>query len=323
MLNPNSVSATIVFAAGQLAEHGRCLFFDDVEAGLGREGYNDENVAVVRADSIQSLDQVLQSVPAQGVILDVDLPLTSTSREPDYAALDRTLLRLRTQVGAPRVAVLPLVSPSGGSSYLVRDMQQWARFYVFGNEGITDYHPRLCRALINYCLQDQRVDRFANERANKGKNASGKPLERLVRALFDSIPGFSAILDAQTQGFPQVQVDVLVENGRNAGLYRLSPDRLGEWIFAECKDYTGHKPAYEVLIKIIEVQKFINGCKSCVLVSPNGFTDNIRLLRAVFARDGFLVCLVDNDLLQPWIIAVDRKMAFESIIISNQTLGAV
>jgi hypothetical protein len=67
----------------------------------------------------------------------------------------------------------------------------------------------------------------------------------------------------------------------------------------------------------------IHDCRTGMIVSAKGFTDNHHSWAASLRKEGRLCCLIDENDLKAWQEAPDRMRAFGDIVTRAQTGGAI
>ncbi|MBI5093547.1 MAG: hypothetical protein HZB26_14030 [Candidatus Hydrogenedentes bacterium] len=272
-----------------------------------------ESVELRFVYSLHDLDNALAGTDTVGGVVDISLSrATADGADALYEILKRCQQR-RMAVLAP--AQCFWLENAVFMYSLLDGLPRCRRFNT--DEFLRDNGRHYWRDLLDYCMQDQRVRRFETEWRERSPGEGG-PLEQLVRALFRSIPGFSARCNVKLAKFPHIEIDVLVENhipGDVSG--RLSAEKLGQRIYVECKDLN-KTPNYGVLTKMTLNERFLDGCRSCFLVSPSGFNENIEFLKSIHTFGGFFVCLINGEQLETWISADDRERVLSEIILASQ-----
>jgi CheY-like chemotaxis protein len=139
---------------------------------------------------------------------------------------------------------------------------------------------------------------------SRDRQEKGAALERVVRMLFESIPGLHhARTNVQNE---TEEIDVLVMNQSSHELLR----RQGDVFVVECKNWTG-RVGSEVFSRLRDkVEKRYGRAKLGVCVALGGFADTVRTDLLTERRHEVLYLLLDRDDLRAWIDAPDRLAWF-------------
>jgi hypothetical protein len=142
---------------------------------------------------------------------------------------------------------------------------------------------------------------WAMARTSEHPQTKGAALERVVRRLFESVPGLH---HARTNVANDTEeIDVLVMNQCSHEVLR----RQGDVLVVECKNWTGRVGA-EVFSRLRDkVTNRYGRARMGVCVAMGGFADTVRTALLTERRGDVLYLLLDSADLQEWIDAQDRQ----------------
>jgi ActR/RegA family two-component response regulator len=153
-----------------------------------------------------------------------------------------------------------------------------------------------------------RVEAAAVERDPQRKGAL---LEQAVRAIFQSIEGFSYVRTNVRN--PLQEIDLVVRNDATDPVLA----REGSLIVVECKNWTARAGVPEVTSLEKKVTTRFGRARLGVCVSMNGYASTAREEARANRREDVLLLLLDADDLRAWAAAPDRAGWFKDRIIDE------
>jgi hypothetical protein len=145
-------------------------------------------------------------------------------------------------------------------------------------------------------------DPATRARTSTHPQAKGAALERVVRRLFESVPGLH---HARTNVANDTEeIDVLVMNQSTQEVIR----RQGDVLVVECKNWTGRVGA-EVFSRLRDkVTNRYGRARVGVCVAMGGFAETVGTALLTERRGDVLYLLLDAHDLESWIEAPDRQL---------------
>lgn len=141
---------------------------------------------------------------------------------------------------------------------------------------------------------------WADALAERQSQRKGSLLERAVRLLFETIPGFT---HARTNvGNETEEIDVLVTNRSTDPLLA----RQGDFLVVECKNWTGTVGTAVVGRLMEKVRKRYGRAHLGICVAVGGFAGTVERDLLAERRGDDVVLLLDREAMEGWIAATDR-----------------
>jgi CheY-like chemotaxis protein len=260
-------------------------FLDTYQDLLGEQGY-DVHAATTQSEATRRLDE-----PGWSVVI-IDQKLQGPSGHD--TGLDLIVEASRRAPGAKAILATAYASKEaverafelGAYDYLTKNEVFEALLRVKVRNAVEAVRERWLSSLDPGETERAIHDTWAAAQAERDKNKKGALLEQLMALLFKSISGLHRVWVRIRNEVEEI--DLLVQNDSTDPFWQ----KESPYILVECKNWSTHVGAKEVLNLWAKMEGRHNRCRLAFFVAAGGFADSIRALQLQQARDERLIVLV-------------------------------
>jgi CheY-like chemotaxis protein len=296
-----------------MTSYGRILIVDDDAAFietykdlLAAEGYTVETAttytaALRRLDepgwSVVLIDQKLQG--AGGPDTGLDLIVESRTRAPGAKVLLVTAYASKEAVER--------AFREGAYEYLEKSPVFEAMLHIKVRNAMEVVSERWLGTLNLEGTELAIRETWAAAQAEGDRNRKGILLERLVKLLLKSVPGFDR-LDTRLRNSVE-EIDVLVQNGSIDPFWQ----KESPYILVECKNWSKHIGTKERRDLWGKMEGRYDRCRLALLIAPGGVADTVRDLQVRKSEKDMLVVVIGAGDLDELVRCKDRNEALKEM----------